>query len=428
MGMQSQISGAAEYVDLTPATAVPLWGFANRDGRSDGVADRIEANALALADASGRTAIVMTFDALFVGSVLDARLRTYLTQVHGVRPDDVLLLASHTHFAPGLDSSKPVLGQADPAYLDEVSAQCEAMLDRLLAKPRRPMILSHGSADWDGGINRRRIWPLPFLGQGRRISWRTPVMAPNPRAPRDRRVRQWSLKSEKGDPIAILWSCACHPTGFPDRTCISSEYPGRARDFLRGTAGPVPVLFLQGFAGDIRQRTPETRPYWRRSAQALLHGPSFCGFDAAGWERWVADLCLALGKAVRAGDDRAEPLCGDIRSSSTAVPLSDLLDEGDDRPVWMRRLSIGGRLDLWAVGAEPSAALADFLPKGEATVALGYLGDVFGYWPTAKQAAEGGYEGAGYLPAFGLTGRLRNSIDSTFQKMTRKLKLIDDEP
>lgn len=59
-------------------------------------------------------------------------------------------------------------------------------------------------------------------------------------------------------------------------------------------------------------------------------------------------------------------------------------------------------------------------------MALGYLGDVFGYWPTARQAAEGGYEGGAFVTMFGLSGRLRPSIDEAFRGVVKQLAIDDD--
>ncbi|MES2441450.1 MAG: hypothetical protein V4574_01355 [Pseudomonadota bacterium] len=410
------IAGAADSVDLTPRSMVPLAGFGNRRGAAESVADPLEANAVALRDESGRTAVIVTFDALFVGPVVDAALRTVLVQL-GIRDEDILLLASHTHYAPSLDPGKPRLGAADGAYIAWVIEQTTAMLRRLLAKPFVPLTLSHSEAKWDGAIHRRKRWPLPYFNGGK-FGRHEPAMAPEPAGPRDERVRTWQLHSD-GKPFAILWSCACHPTGFPHQNRVSAEYPGHVRAAIRAELGDLPVLFLQGFAGDIRQRSPETRPAFRRIARTLRYGPSFCAFDEAGWTRWTG----TLSGTVRSTLKRAAPatLSGPIRSALTATPVSALLDAGNPgKQVEFRRLAIGDGLDFWAVSAEPSVALRNHLPAG--TIALGYLGDVFGYWPTAAQAAEGGYEGRGFIDAFGLEGRFRPLIDTIFKDMVERLR------
>lgn len=419
------ISGAADRADLTPQSMVPLAGFGNRLGVAAGVADRIEANAVALRDADGRTAVIVAFDTLYVGPAVDAALRGFLTGECGVREEDILLLASHTHFTPSLDSGKPKLGAVDDAYLCWAIAECRAMLGRLLARPFAPLTLSAAEVGWDGAIHRRRRWPLPYFGEGGRFGWHEPAMAPNEAGPRDRRVRSWQLYTADGAELAFLWSCACHPTGFPQQDRVSAEFPGRVRAAIRAGRGEtLPVLFLQGFAGDLRQRAPETRPALRRLVRTLRHGPSFCAFDAAGWGRWTEALSDIVGGTLDAAP-AATALSGPIRSAATSIGLDALLDgDNGDRKIAFRRVSIGERLDFWAVAAEPSIALKACIPDTPATIALGYLGDVFGYWPTAAQAAEGGYEGRGFIQIFGLKGRFRPLIDTIFKDMVERLRAL----
>ena len=97
------------------------------------------------------------------------------------------------------------------------------------------------------------------------------------------------------------------------------------------------------------------------------------------------------------------------------------------RSIQCRRVRVGDELDLWAVGAEPSMALREFLPGGDSTVALGYLGDVSAYWPTATQVAEGGYEARGFVSGMSLNGRMRPSVDDAFRAMVKQLEVIDDD-
>lgn len=414
------IAGAADSVDLTPRSMVPLAGFVNRRGNAEGVADRLEANAVALRDADGRTAVIVTFDALYVGPVVDAALRGFLTGECGIGDSDILLLASHTHYAPSLDPEKPRLGAVDAEYLAWMIGECQAMLRRLLAKPFAALTLSHAEAEWSGAIHRRKRWPLPYFSGGR-FGWHEPAMAPEPNGPRDSRLRTWQLRTPDGAPIAILWSCACHPTGLPDQNRVSAEFPGRVRAAIRAAHGEaLPVLFLQGFAGDIRQRSPETRPALRQLVRTLRHGPSFCAFDAAGWARWADTLSALAVDTLKAA--APSPLSGSIRSASTRVSLDALLDaDNPGKQVEFRRLTLGD-LDFWAVSAEPSVALKEMIPDEASAIALGYLGDVFGYWPTAAQAAEGGYEGRGFIDIFSLSGRFRPLIDTIFKDMVERLR------
>ena len=137
--VEGRISGAADHIDLTPDPGLPLFGFVDRTGPSEGVADSLEANAIALRDAAGRIAVIVVFDTLFVGPTVDAELRAFLRDNHGVRDEDILLLASHSHNAPALDPTKPMAGAVDSAYLASVIERSKVMLRRLLDRPMVPL-------------------------------------------------------------------------------------------------------------------------------------------------------------------------------------------------------------------------------------------------------------------------------------------------
>jgi hypothetical protein len=161
----------------------------------------------------------------------------------------------------------------------------------------------------------------------------------------------------------------------------------------------------------------------------LLWGPSFCPFDEAGWLQWTQELSTTVESTLTAAQQRRPlPLSGPIRSVASELDLAELFD-GDNgrRFIQCRRVRVGDELDLWAVAAEPSIALREFLPRGDSTVAVGYLGDVSGYWPTARQVAEGGYEGRGFVAGMSLNGRMRPSVDDAFRAMVKQLEVIDDD-
>ena len=56
---------------------------------------------------------------------------------------------------------------------------------------------------------------------------------------------------------------------------------------------------------------------------------------------------------------------------------------------------------------EWQSLLDDAIPRAAQAIRIytGYLGDVFGYLPTAKQVTEGGYEVNGFQSLFGMSGR-----------------------
>ena len=56
---------------------------------------------------------------------------------------------------------------------------------------------------------------------------------------------------------------------------------------------------------------------------------------------------------------------------------------------------------------------------------VGYAGEVFGYWPTDRDAKYRGYEVRSYFKNFSLRGALRGQLDGVFRAAVDKLTLGD---
>jgi hypothetical protein len=424
---ESCIVFASEKEDITPLRMIPLSGYGGRTGKADGIADHLEANSIALKDVGGRVAVIVTIDALYVGPVLDSKIRSFLGSWFGVKSTDILVLASHTHFAPALDPTKPLLGRVDPDHLNWVVERCEAMLQRLLTKPMRPLRVQEGHSPWDGAIHRRKRWVLPYFVGRLRLVWNQPANAPNPRGPTDPVVRLWRLTSDDDNIVAVIWTCSCHTSEFPKMLHVSADFCGPARARIRKVLDiEAPVLFLQGFAGDLRPRIPDNRLLAYKLVRALLFGPSFALFNKETWANWTNELCNAVsGSLHRAMKSTPRAVVGLVQSAMEETPLSEIVTGAVDvsRTVTFQRLKIGGVLDFVAISAEPSIALRRLIPFPEA-VSIGYSGDVFGYWPTDVQRMEGGYEGRRFFDAFGLRGQFRPGLNRRFSDAISHLESL----
>jgi hypothetical protein len=423
-----QIFAAADSVDITPAEMLPLAGFQGRQGSATGVADRLEMNAVLFRDETGRSCVIVSVDTLYVGPTLNAEIAAHLCKRYGFQVSDVLCLASHTHFAPGIDTTKPNrLAPVDGGYLAMVIDRAKALLDRLLGTRLLRVDIGYAEQSWNGAVNRRKPWRLPHFNERGRLTAGEIAMAPNPGAPNHPVLQLWSLCLDDGSPLAVIWTACCHPTGAPLRSHVSAEFPGFGRAHIRQRcAKPLPVVFMQGFAGNLRPATCDTRPFLRRISGTLRRGPSFHPFDLAAWKSWLGRLGDALDKAMTtANEDRILRSEGRIASKLAGVNLSQLIDGCDEpsRSVQFARLAIGEALEIVAVAAEPSVELRNLAPFPGAAL-TGYMGDAFGYWPTARQASEGGYEGGGFFDGFGLRGAFRSDLDQTFSAAMASLQTL----
>src|SRR5207302_1899845 len=84
---------------------------------------------------------------------------------------------------------------------------------------------------------------------------------------------------------------ACDPVGFPARTKVSADFPGVVRRALRDAHGAeLPVLYLQGFAGDVRPRETGATTRFARRLVELVVGPLFAPFSTAQYAAWAGGL------------------------------------------------------------------------------------------------------------------------------------------
>ena len=395
---------------------------------STAVADPLELNALLLRSPQ-TTLAILTADLLFVTEDLKRRIAAAVRPELALDEASFLFAASHTHFAPGVDPSKPRLGAPDPAYVDFVVERGAALLRHLAAarsasgEPR----LEYRSGLAAHAINRRRMgWRLsphaPHLPR------RAALRAPDPAGPRDETVHVVTLPSSSGPPVALLWSYACHPVCFAEPRHVSADYPGVVRRALRHAFGDdLPVLFLQGCAGDIRP--PELgrpRTLGRRLAE-LVVGKLFTPFTPAEYTAWSNSLGARVVE-VASAPARTFPLAPSARAAHTSVPLSDLLDGAPaaDRSVTFQRLTFSPGLAIAAMSAEPVAeyglALRAGEPEGRIVIPVGYTNSVFGYLPTAEMLGQHGYEDEGFMEAFGMTGRFRPDLERVVEQAWRRVR------
>ena len=202
--------------------------------------------------------------------------------------------------------------------------------------------------------------------------------------------------------------------GFPAARYASADFPGVVRDGLRTVLGAaLPVVFLQGCAGDIRPRElAPARTLGRRLGERLL-GKLFTPFTPPEYAAWAASL------GQRVVDLAREPSAGrelDVapRGAQAAFSLDQILAGAPvGRTVTVQRIELGPDARIMAVSAEPVAEYGLALRARETgvVVPVGYIDTVFGYLPSARMLGQRGYEDEGFMAAFGITGRFRPEVE-----------------
>lgn len=401
--------------DITPRDGpVRLAGYASRIEPTSHVLDSIEISAV-LFEAAETRCLIVSFDLLFVGPQLQDLIFDKFAGI-GFDPSEIMLLASHTHFAPATDATLWRIGPADSSYVDRVATAAEMLVRQIVGQAPRSVRMEVLCGRLAHSTNRRRYWPFPTASKTYGLRLGSVVMAPNAKAPTDERVTILLLRDVNDGAVpAALWHYTCHPTAVTPHNAVSPDYPGTVRRALRSRFGEIPLVFIQGFCGDIRPnlRASGKQGLWKRIkrvAKTLLVGPEFETPTSDEWARWGGDLAETV-LAIAEG-----PISKVVAPERLAVgwstnPLEDFFTGTlTDKPLTVQVFQIGGTVELVALSAEVNvewnAILDKAIPVGAGITRLyaGYLGATFGYLPTASQVPEGGYEVEGFQPLFGLAG------------------------
>ncbi len=283
-----------------------------------------------------------------------------------------------------------LLGATDYDYIREVATRIANAIERASWQSQIVAKRSRGVVH-ELFINRRR----PVLGVGLRIPGHGRVInAPHAKGSADGTIDVFILE-KNGRAIALMWGAACHPVSSPYSQEMSSCFPGYVRGRLRADIGQeIPVLFLQGYSGDVRPAFSTRRPptNTKRLIMHVLAGwRGFCPPSEDAYIAWCERLFQSVRSTVR------------IASHTVAHPMEGgcVVVEADVQRGWERiPKAIFWRLTahdaLLAVNAEVMnerrSSLSQHFPNHH-LMPVSCADEVIGYWPTDNMLEQGGYEG-----------------------------------
>jgi hypothetical protein len=402
----SEIMFAAGTADIMPTDPLPLGGYDRRTSPYQSIAEPLEANVL-VSDAGQGEFVVVTLDLLYPGEVLRDRILQKAGLAH--RPEALFLAASHTHFAPMTQYGTPPLGMPVDSYIELVASRVAQLVEKLRHRlAEASLTYCEGLADYS--IN-RRLRRLRLSRSGLRYS---ADLGPNPNGPRDPSVRVLRVADIDGRVVALIWNYACHPTGFPDRQALSAEYPAVVRRKLRTYFGDVPVLFLQGFSGDLRPPFRANVRSLRSLAVRMASGPQFGAPNRTQWETWAESLGSRVVEIAKSEGQHLSSN-GGLTAGRDIIPIEQIAaGDSQGKAISIHALRLGGAR-LVGFGAEPVNAYREIVERKFGTNALftaGCIDQTHCYLPTDAMLAEGGYEVEGFRPAFDFKARFKSGLEA----------------
>ena len=244
--------------------------------------DPCKVRAAVFDDGKQRVAVV-GLDLLFITRHLTKEARAAIEKRCGIKADNILLGASHSH------SSGPI-GMAEPGDFDQASPLVQDLYfnKSVVSNPGYTQLLKKQIADAVVAADAARVDARAAVGYGhedkvsfnRRLRMKNGLSFSHPGAgnpdiigyagPIDPQVGVIGVWDMKNNLLGVVVNFACHATTSPGG--ISANWPGAMEQTLRGATGNagLPVVFLQGACGDITQvdnltkfQNPAPEEWWQ---------------------------------------------------------------------------------------------------------------------------------------------------------------------
>lgn len=394
-------SAGIATVRITPEKPVVLAGYAARIKPFQNVEQDIDAKALALKDAQGHTAVLVTMDLCTLPPDVANPVRERIAEKAHLDAAQVVLSVSHTHSAPVVALSAGDELPQPPPHAQETAAYTRSLQDKLVAvavsafQQMQPARLSWGTGVADFVMNRRQ-----FTDKGI-------ILGVNPSGIVDRSVPVMRIGSTEGKLRAVLFAYACHNTTLPSNyLAVSGDYAGYAKAYVQQQFPGAEALFMMGCGGDANPYPREQIPL------AKVHG-----------EELGKEVCRILGTKLQ---KISGPLtCAGVTAQlPLQTPTRDALQElsqrgpGYDKGAAQQLLGVLDRgqqlagsyaapVVVWQFGADltlvclPDEVVVGYVQDLQDAIGplrlwvAGYCNEVAGYVPTRRILEQGGYETRG---------------------------------
>ena len=233
-------------VCITPPIGLIMSGYADRDQLSKGVHDDLYAKALVLGDGKTKIAVVTT-DLAGVDKGLVAQIRQTAWNRTGIKKENIMIAASHTHSGPegtrryeslGIPTEdKAIEGLSKDDYVDHLRDTTARWIAGAIYKA-------------DNNLEKARI------GVGKGEVYTVGLNRRDPKGPMDPEVGVIRVDNAGGEPRAVLMNFACHPTVLGSSNYLySADYPGYAMRTVETALGEgVQAMFMNGACGNISTR------------------------------------------------------------------------------------------------------------------------------------------------------------------------------
>jgi len=415
-------------MEITPTEPLWLAGYATRDKPAEGKLMPLWIKTLALEDADGHRAVILTSDTLGIPQAMHQNVCARLKQKFQLEPEQIILSASHTHCGPVLRGALYDMYPLDDqqrSMIDKYSAELEAKIVETIGKALAdlsPARLAAGQGTAGFAVNRRNNSEanVPKLIEQGAL-----------KGPVDHAVPVLAVFLPDGKLKAVLFGYACHNTVMAFYQW-SGDYAGFAQMALEKSHPEATALFFMGCGGD-------QNPLPRRKVELAER---YGNMLAAAVEEVLLARPRALGPQLATRMEMISLNLGPVPTEAELEKMTNEKPESHQR--WARRLlsemkagkpfirSYSFPLQAWrlgdqlliTMGGEP---VVDYALKfkqefGTQTWVAGYCNDVMTYIPSLRVLKEGGYDGGGAMIPYGLPAwRWADDVEELIMNGARRL-------
>jgi neutral ceramidase len=392
---------------ITPEEPVRMSGYAARVRPFESVEQDLFAKALLLEDRTGQRALLVTTDLIGLNAALLESVSERIGKRTGLRREQVLFSASHTHAGPALTLEVSPVPGASAADAERTVAYTRMLQDKLVELAERAMASRQpGRLSWGIGI-------VHFPMNRREFTDTGIILGVNPKGPVDRSVPVLRVDDPNGQARVVLFGCACHCTTLTqDNYAISGDFAGFAQELVQEQQPGIQAMFMAGCGADANPFPRGTMDLARRHGAELaaevirvmreplkpVRGPLRLAYGHA---------TLPLQSVTR---EDLVPMAerGPGWQRGNARRLLDMLDRGETPPTQFRCpvavWQFGSDLTLVGLSGEVVVDYVHLLEQALGPMRLwiaAYCNDYFGYLPSDRVIAEGGYEARGLFDGRG---------------------------
>ena len=414
------MSGAAEpagtwragvaSITITPEKSMWLSGYGGRTKPAEGKLSDLFAKALVLEDPSGRRAVIVTMDLVGISRELASGVCEQLKAKYGLPREAVFLSVSHTHSGPVVRGNLATMYNLDATQARLVEEYSDALVTNLVAVVGKaiadlaPADLAHGGGYATFAVNRRtnREADVPKLRDKGQL-----------KGPVDHDVPVLAVRAKDGKPRGVLFGYACHATVLSGYLW-SADYPGYAQAAIEEAHPGAVALFFAGCGADQnplpRRSAAIAKGYGDELARAVndvLKAPMAPVTGRLGLSYAEVDLPFAdlPSREQLLRDAQGKPSPPVNRAKKYLADLDKGVPLPASYPYPVQAWQVGPDVTLVTLGGEVVVDYSLRLKRElgrEGFWVAGYANDVMAYIPSLRVLKEGGYEGGGSMPIYGL--------------------------